>query len=272
MQAQFETSYQRMEQSLQRLTDSIAAYNPSVSAANDLAAADDAVNKNLDQLVEHQRNHTRIQELKRATETMDETLKSHFRMIIDLRRELASVPPNDSSDNVCPEVSIEELLAYAKFISKTTVPPTFRKQDVPQKLVTGTALGTHISNGIATPPSGVQETSSGNLQTENIGVKAMNSQDKAWLESATNLPFEPWPSFDVIQGGTLAEIQRMVERGEDPAKKLSPEEQIEADRRKQEADEKERLVQEEAERRRMSMFDVARRRTNTQDDVFDPDA
>ena len=49
MLSQFQASYQRVEQSLQRLTDSIAAYNPSTSAADELVAANDAVNENLDQ-------------------------------------------------------------------------------------------------------------------------------------------------------------------------------------------------------------------------------
>ena len=38
-----------MEQSLQRLTESIAAYTPSTTAADELVAANEAVNDNLDQ-------------------------------------------------------------------------------------------------------------------------------------------------------------------------------------------------------------------------------
>lgn len=49
MLSQFQTSYQRVEQSLQRLTDSIAAYNPSTSAAEELLAADEGVNANVEQ-------------------------------------------------------------------------------------------------------------------------------------------------------------------------------------------------------------------------------
>ena len=49
MLSRCQASYQRVEQSLQRLTDSIAAYNPSTSAADELVAADEAVNENLEQ-------------------------------------------------------------------------------------------------------------------------------------------------------------------------------------------------------------------------------
>lgn len=48
MLSQFQASYQRLEQSLDRLTESIAAYNPSPNAADDLVAADDVVNTNLE--------------------------------------------------------------------------------------------------------------------------------------------------------------------------------------------------------------------------------
>jgi hypothetical protein len=49
MYARFQTSYQRVEASLQKLVDSIAAYNPSTQAADDLVAADDSVNNNIEQ-------------------------------------------------------------------------------------------------------------------------------------------------------------------------------------------------------------------------------
>ena len=49
MLSRFQASYQRVEHSLQRLTDSIAAYNPSATAADELVAADDAINENLEQ-------------------------------------------------------------------------------------------------------------------------------------------------------------------------------------------------------------------------------
>lgn len=49
MLSQFQSSYERVEKSLERLTESIAAYNPSASAADELVAADNVVNENLEQ-------------------------------------------------------------------------------------------------------------------------------------------------------------------------------------------------------------------------------
>lgn len=48
MLGQFQASYQRLEQSLERLTESIAEYNPSTNAADELVAADNVVNENLE--------------------------------------------------------------------------------------------------------------------------------------------------------------------------------------------------------------------------------
>jgi hypothetical protein len=176
-----------------------------------------------------------------------------------------------SADEPRQEVKVDELLAYAKFISRTTVPPTFRKKDIPP-LPTKTELAqAQISNGIATPPAGVQDQGSGPYErVENVGTKAMNEVQKVLLEPT--LPWTPWPGPEVIQNGALGAIQRMVENDQDPGSVLTAEEQAEKDRTKKEDEEREKLAQEEAEKRRMSMFDTAAmRRRPTYSDVFDPD-
>ena len=100
----------------------------------------------------------------------------------------------------------------------------------------------------------------------------LNEAEKAWLDPMARLPFEPWPNHDVISVGTLAEIQKMIERGEDPASVLSAEEQAEADQKRGEEEEREKAEELERERRRMSLFDTARRRnTADREDVFNPD-
>jgi len=49
MLSRFQATSERLERSLQSLTDSIAAYNPSTAAADEVVAADDALNENLEQ-------------------------------------------------------------------------------------------------------------------------------------------------------------------------------------------------------------------------------
>ncbi|KAK3717938.1 hypothetical protein LTR37_005364 [Vermiconidia calcicola] len=269
MLSSFRASYQRVEQSLQRLTESIASYNPSATAADELLAADEAVSEILDQLVIHQSNHIRIEELRRQTEKLDETLKTTLQLLADTRKQIIAIPSSTPSDEPRRQVKAEDLLAYAKFISKTTVPPTFRKQPPPIKSENAQA---QITNGIATPPLGAQDQDNAHTTgIENVGTKALSEVQRKMLDPNNRMGFSPWPSPIVIQNGALGEIQRMVENGQDPASVLTAEEQAELDRRNKEDEEREKLAQEEAERRRMSMFDTGAVRRGRRESVFNPD-
>ncbi|KAK3707037.1 hypothetical protein LTR37_012369 [Vermiconidia calcicola] len=253
MLSSFQASYQRVEQSLQRLTESIASYNPSATAADELLAADEAVNENLDQ---------------RMRDTRQKDLHALI-LLADTRKEILAIPSSTSSDGPRRQVKADDLLAYAKFISKTTVPPTFRKQPPPIKSENAQA---QITNGIATPPVGAHDQDNAHpAGIENVGTKAMSELQRKMLDPNNRMGFSPWPSPIVIQNGALGEIQRMIENGQDPASVLTEEEQAELDRRKKEDEERERSAQEEAERRRMSMFDTGAVRRGRRESVFNPD-
>ena len=224
-------------------------------------------------MVVHQSNHIRLQQLRQTAESLDSTLKNTIQLLADTRKEILDVPTFSADEQPKREVGVDELLAYAKFISKTTVPPTFRKQEIPAPAIKSENTNVQITNGIATPPSGVQESNGEtNGHTANIGTKALNAESKSFLDPLQGLPFEPWPSHEVIQRGALADIQRIVESGQDPGSILTAEEQAMVDEKRKEDEERERLAQEEAERRRMSMFDTGQmRRRGTMNDVFNPD-
>lgn len=184
---------------------------------------------------------------------------------------MLAIPSSGSSESR-REVQVDELLSYAKFISKTTVPPTFRKplaDDLAPKAASTDNAKTEISNGIATP---AQPAAQNTQPAKNVGLTNLNQETKDWLDPLSKLEFVPWPSHDVIQAGALADIQRMREAGKDPASVLSAEEQAAEDQRKKKEEEEERRQQEERERRRMSRFGEGghgqRRRG---EDVFDPD-
>jgi hypothetical protein len=214
----------------------------------------------------------RIQELRQTTESLDETLKNTLKLLADTRKEILAIPSSAASEEPKREVKVDELLAYAKFISKTTVPPTFRKHDLPLLPAKGDNAHAQITNGMATPPQAAQDPESAPyVRSENVGTKAMNEGQKRLLDPLAGLPFEPWPSREVMQRGVLGDIQRMIENGQDPGSVLTVEEQAEADRKKKEDEERERKAQEEAERRRMSMFDTGALRRRPTVDVFDPD-
>lgn len=214
----------------------------------------------------------RIQELRQTTESLDETLKNTIKLLADTRKEILAIPSSNTGEEPRRDVKVDELLAYAKFISKTTVPPTFRKHDLPLLPAKSDSAQAQMTNGIATPPQAAQVSESAPyVRSENVGTKAMNEEQKRLLDPLAGLPFEPWPSHDVMQRGVLGNIQRMIENGQDPDSVLTAEEQAEVDRKKTEEEERERKVQEEAERRRMSMFDTGALRRRTTTDVFNPD-
>ena len=221
--------------------------------------------------------------MRQTAATLDDQIKSTVRLVADTRKELLSIskPPSDTGVR---EVAVEELLSYAKFISKTTVPPTFRRpmpkdilsvQPADTDVKTEQVLGTEIMNGIATPAAGVHEGDiAGSRQgSEGMGVTKLSQETRAMLDPIAQLPFVPWPSHEVIGSGALAFIQGMLENGRDPSDVLSQEEQQAEDQRKLEEEERLKAEEEELQRkRRESMVALGgpARQTATED-VFDPD-
>lgn len=256
-------------------------------------------------MITHQRNHHRIAELRRTAASLDEATRTAIRLLAGLRKEMQGIPPlpsmnSDASTSGAQSlrsVQIEELLSYARFISKTTVPPTLRKApatttsfSLPNSASPAQHEGqnsvhevdVHMTNGIVTPPPGTQDVKDGGVNApgsanttsleRNIGVKTLGEGVKEWLNPA-NLPFEPWPSQEKIQGGALADIQRMRERGEDPASVLTAEEKERKEAKDREEEERERREQEE----RMAKYDLgpasgaARRMGSVNEVPFNPD-
>ncbi|THW36223.1 hypothetical protein D6D22_07790 [Aureobasidium pullulans] len=275
----FQARFQRLETALNTLVESVAAYNPSVSAADALVAADEDLEESLGQLAVHHANYARILELRATADALDEKIKSTLRTLADTRKELLDIPSSQLAKNT-RQVGVEELLSYAKFISKTTVPPTFRGHISTELLskpqpVTADVPTTQITNGMATPAANGDNTSSSDQpeQTENRAVATLSAETKAMLDPLSQLPFVPWPSQDVIRMGALATIQGMIEDGTDPTTVLSAEEQEARDKQRQEEEERLQAEQEERERRRRE--DWAARggggRAAMTEDVFDPD-
>ncbi|KAK3669333.1 hypothetical protein LTR78_010795 [Recurvomyces mirabilis] len=305
MLSQIQTSYQRVQQSLQRLTDSIAAYNPSTIAADELVAADDTLSEDLRTLHHHQSNVHRITDLKRRAETNDEKIKTHFRAVAQLRKDLTSIPTIESNTSSREDISVDDLLAYARYISPTTVPPTFRPRRDAHSYMKGVEEGKgedgQMRNGVTTPPppppatatataqdhtnpettaTATATTVTPHIKESTISLQTLTDPEKQWLNPTATLDFTPWPSHILIGNGALGSIQKMVESGKDPASVLSAEEQAEVDKVRKEEEEKERKEEEERARRRAVMFDAAgsaggglgRGRREAEDDVFDPDA
>lgn len=256
-------------------------------------------------MVIHQRNHLRLESLRDTATALDETIKTTLKVLADTRKEIEAISPETSFSEPRRTVKIDDVLAYAKFISKTTVPPTFRPSaqatnttgekstnigtpkagqgvgGIDKETQLASEITTPVQDELALNSTFTTNNSSGTKGTNGsstiVGLDVLPEQDRTWLEPAATLPFEPWPSHEVISAGALAAIQRMVEAGQDPAAVLSQEEQAAADARRLEEEAIERREQAERERRRREAFDAPQRRPTVADGLssdiggFNPD-
>ncbi|KAL9131451.1 MAG: hypothetical protein Q9217_000599 [Psora testacea] len=195
----------RVESALTTLIDSIASYNPSVPAAQTLLSADSSLQAGLKQLQTHQQNHARILQLRERIDRQNAQVTSTLQLLADTRSNLlaipTSLPPKGRRDVRCGE-----LLDYAKRIARFTMPPNFRPAMPP---TTDNAIA---ANGTDTA---MADTRAGG---EGIGLESLQQEEKRWLDPWTGVQFTPWPSEEVMRRSALAQLQVMVERGEDVEK------------------------------------------------------
>lgn len=165
---------------------------------------------------------------------------------------------------------MQELLRYAKFISKTSVPPTVPKMRAePAKVLEGAGGGVKkeeengegrgdvkMVNGTSSPtqaPEGEAATATAGTggaegekdEKETATIHALTKGHRTFINQT--LRFEPWPEHLTIQRGALGAIQRYVDAGVDPGSVLSAEEK---EARRREEEERERLDRERRERER----------------------
>lgn len=223
------TQFERVEKALSTLVDSIAAYNPSPQAATELVAADDELSQGLHQLAKHQANHARIQLLRAEAEGLEEQLKSSVEKLATLRHELFETPATTFPENLRP-VPFDELLQFARNISKHTVPPTYRERvpgpaanhDKDREDATSSGAPT---NGVNTPA--VQQELSQTAVALADGPKDdeptagatpdITEEEAEWLKklNESQLSWYPWPSNDKIRQSSLYKIQAFREQNYD---------------------------------------------------------
>ncbi|KAI9782443.1 MAG: hypothetical protein M1816_001895 [Peltula sp. TS41687] len=249
LQAQF----QRVESALNNLIDSISSYNPSPSAASALIEADDELTQGLEQLTTHQSNHATLVRLRHASAALSERITNVLTVLANTRAEVLSTPattfPKDSRD-----VPYEDLLTYAKKISKfTTVPPNLRSSvaAAAAAAAAGAPQPASSSSSASSPPprddeqrqqQQQQEQEQGGetgqdaeeqprgeadtpMEIEERGIAVVASvaaeeeprQEMRPAVAVVGHAFTPWPADDKIRRGALARIQGMFEAGEDPS-------------------------------------------------------
>jgi Vitamin-D-receptor interacting Mediator subunit 4 len=201
---------------------------------------------------QHQANYARIVQLRQTAENLDQQIKNTITLLADTRKELLDTPFTSFSTK-SRDVPFDELLQFAKNISKFTVPPTVR----PRLQANGTGIepvatkldsaspaengAEPISLTVAEQPhggatdKGVAEAPE--TEARGIGWLNLGEEQKQWLDQMANRPFVPWPSDDVVKAGALAAIYDMLDKGEDPAKMGMPEAGVASSTRPTDADE-----------------------------------
>ncbi|CAK7211715.1 hypothetical protein SCUCBS95973_001213 [Sporothrix curviconia] len=124
--------FDRVEKALTTLIDSVAKYNPSPALAEELLAADRSLSDGLVMLQTHQNNHLRILALRADATALDAQIKSTLLTLAASRRDMLQTPateyPEDSVNRTIRDetshypFTYEELMSYARRISRNTVP------------------------------------------------------------------------------------------------------------------------------------------------------
>lgn len=197
----------RIEKALTTLVDSIVVYNPSIPAANTLLTADDDLQSGLKQLVQHQKNHARILALHEKISQQNAQITSNITTLVDTRANLLSTPTSLPQKGT-RKVPYTELLDYAKHISRYTVPQASQPHITLPKAQPDPAAA--VNGDTEGEKEGAEE-------GKGMGTEALEDEERKWLEPLKQIPFVLWVSDDVIKRGALAQIQAMVQRGEDPA-------------------------------------------------------
>ncbi|KAL9078871.1 MAG: hypothetical protein Q9157_002207 [Trypethelium eluteriae] len=280
MDQKIQDQFTRVENALNTLLDSITSYNPSPAAAIDLVGADDELSEGLSQLAAHQANYAHICQLRTESQRLDDQTKHTMSILANLRKELLATPATVFPGSQY-EVNYNDLLSYAKRISRFTVPPTYRprapwdRKASAKKAELCESPDQQMPDADSTSPVGgeaVKERgpflSTGAEQEQlGIGLRDLNESTRDWLDPLAKLPFVPWPKDDDIRSGGLATVQYLVETGKDPTTDPKREEQEAEERRREEEEEDKKRHREMSERKQNYATGANGHRASRQEDA-----
>jgi hypothetical protein len=287
MEKDLDGRFERLEKAIGTMIDSLGKNMPSKKIAEDLLAAERELFDGLKLLERHQNNHARIQQLRQETSLLDTQIRDIAGSLWNMRKELKAVPTTTSSaDGKKYQFTTSELLAYARRISRNTLPlpgvtngvdmsapppatqPTepedsFRLQSQPTQTQTPiTSFNMSFNGTVGTPGPMSAPTPNTTLDTQqsqqttagkpNTTEAKLPQHLKPAVNPLHDAAFHPWPTEAQIRSGALAAIQRLVDSGIDP-RGYDPEEEERKkkaeEQAKKEAEERARQEREAAERR-----------------------
>lgn len=152
----------------------------------------------------HQNNHLRIQDLRAATASLDAQIKATLSILALTRKDITSTatttyPPEGPKY----DVSYEELLEYARRISRTTLPPPGATNGIdvvaePPSAARAVATAADTTTGVtANPASGVD--TAGQTPTSTVGVNGAQTPLASQQPTSAPTPAAaPTPSEGVL--------------------------------------------------------------------------
>lgn len=171
---------------------------------------------------EHQANHARILALRAEADALEAQLKSSVKTLADLRHELLETPATALPENARP-VPLDELLLFARHISKHTVPPTYREpvakhdgegekdKEEPGSQIPSNGTGTPaVASAVSAADEGPKDAKEGEAE----GPKPMTAEQAEWLKKLQESGFQwtPWPDMNKIRRGNLMSIQIKLDK------------------------------------------------------------
>ncbi|KAJ3489845.1 hypothetical protein NLG97_g5912 [Lecanicillium saksenae] len=247
--------FERLEKALAGLIDSVTKYHPSTSLAEELKAADAELTKGLEQVQTHQNNYLRILELRQASAALDTQIRETLTSLANTRRDIVNTHTTKFASSPNYPIAYEELLSYARRISKTTMPPaaTINASGPPSGAQTpngGESQSQAVTPAATTPAAGATPAAAATPATgtplptqspaaiNGLGAHGAGGQQSQQQQGSTqsgpslltSLPepmaqylnplsgqvFFPWPLEEKIRSGSLAANQILVEQGIDP--------------------------------------------------------
>ncbi|KAK0391411.1 hypothetical protein NLU13_0911 [Sarocladium strictum] len=268
MDKMIDSRFERLEKALAGLIDSVTKYHPSIALARELELADEELTKGLEQVQTHQNNYLRIQKLRETSAALDTQIRETLSSLATTRKDIVTTHTTTYPDGPNYTIAYDELLSYARRISKTTLPPSSTINSLPPQPASGEQTpATDSQPQSALTPNAPTPSQTQSPAVVNGASQASSAQPTQQTTTLTTLPehfnqflnplsgqvFFPWPTEDKIRGGALASNQMLLEQGIDP-KGYDPaaEEQrkMKEEEERKEREEREKKEREEAERRR----------------------
>lgn len=216
----------------------------------------------------HQNNHLKIQQLRQLSTSLDTQIRETLTSLATTRKDIVTTQVTVYPSEPNYPIVYEELLSYARRISKTSMPPsailnalasTTQESQTP---LPDSQTQAGMTPSAQTPnPTQSPAPANGVLPTQTSQLTSLPENMSQFLNPLSGQLFFPWPLEDKIRSGALASNQILLEQGIDP-KGYDPVAEEERKRKEEEErkEKEEKEKQERAERERERRQELERLR------------